>query len=77
MLDFDKYECYNLPHIATCPGLPISNEDYYTKLSLSDFNQPPTSIAADCLINCEVKKKANEPALDEHAAETNYAPGRN
>ena len=22
MLDFDKYEFYNLPHVTTCPGLP-------------------------------------------------------
>ena len=22
LLDFDKYECYNLPHVTTCPGLP-------------------------------------------------------
>ena len=22
MLDFDKYECYNLPHVTTCPSLP-------------------------------------------------------
>ena len=21
MLDFDKYECYNLPNVITCPGL--------------------------------------------------------
>ena len=22
MLDFHKYECYNLPHVTTCPGFP-------------------------------------------------------
>ena len=22
MLDFDKYECYNLPHVTTCPSFP-------------------------------------------------------
>ena len=22
MLDFHKYECYNLPHVTSCPGLP-------------------------------------------------------
>ena len=22
MLDFHKYQCYNLPHVTTCPGLP-------------------------------------------------------
>ena len=31
MLDFDKYECYNLPHITTCPGLLYTiNPDTYT-----------------------------------------------
>ena len=24
MLDFDKYEYYNLPHVTTCPGLPCN-----------------------------------------------------
>ena len=24
MSDFDKCECYNLPHVTTCPGLPYS-----------------------------------------------------
>ena len=22
MLDFEEYECYNLPHVTTCPRLP-------------------------------------------------------
>ena len=22
MLDFEEYECYNLPHVTTYPGLP-------------------------------------------------------
>ena len=22
MLDFDKYKCYNLPHVTTCPVSP-------------------------------------------------------
>ena len=29
MLDFHKYECYNLPHVTTCPGLPTHNLDFY------------------------------------------------
>ena len=24
MLDFEKYECYNLPHVTTCPVSPMS-----------------------------------------------------
>ena len=23
MLHFDKYECYNLPHVTTCPRSPL------------------------------------------------------
>ena len=27
MLDFDKYECYNLPHVTICPDLPLQYID--------------------------------------------------
>ena len=26
MLDLDKYECYNLPHVTTCPGFPYQQD---------------------------------------------------
>ena len=32
MLDFHKYECYNLPHVTTCPGLPNQVGTRYWRL---------------------------------------------
>ena len=43
--------------------------------STKSFRLQPaaTNIAAGRLTDSEVKENANEPALNEHAAETNYA----
>ena len=32
MLHFDKYECYNLPYVTTCPGLPNNNISFTKEL---------------------------------------------